>query len=150
MSGNEWRLDDLFAKFPDVCRGTNRVLRCQWRVSGEGRAIKDKAGVRREATVSLAALPSDDFLLVLKHSWASELADADKQAAEAALLRGIFEGTVGCEDPPWQCRLECTELKLVPGVEALPVLQMAARAAVQSLIQGGGWEAVGFPGNHVA
>jgi hypothetical protein len=145
-----WRLDDLFAMFPDVFRGTDRILRCQWRVSGQGRSITEKAGVRRSAEVTLTAFPANEFLLLLKHSWPQGLPDADRSLVEAALLRGIFEGTARCEDPPWQCRLECTDLKLLPGLKALPVLQIAAHLAVQELVQGGGWEAAGSPGDHVA
>ena len=145
-----WHLDDLFAMFPDVSRGTDRVLRCLWRTSGEGRCIKEEAGVRRWSTVSLSARPGDQFVLRLTHSWPVSLGAPDRQAIQLALLRGILEGTVNCEDPPWQCHLECSAVDWSPTGGAATLVRAAAALAIQDLVRGGGWEAVGSPGDHVA
>ena len=149
-SGAGWQLDDLFAMFPDVSRGTDRVLRCLWRTSGEGRCIKEEAGVRRWSTVSLSARPGDGFVLRLTHSWPASLGAPDRQAFQLALLRGILEGTVNCEDPPWECHLECSAVDWSPTAGAEALVRAAAALAVQDLVRGGGWEAVGSPGDHVA
>ena len=149
-SGPGWQLDDLFAMFPDVSRGTDRVLRCLWRTSSEGRCIEEKGGVRRWSTVSLSATPGDGFVLRLTHSWPASLGAPDRRAIQLALLRGILEGTVNCEDPPWQCQLECSSVDWSPTGGAETLVRVAAGLAVQDLVRGGGWEAVGSPGDHVA
>lgn len=145
-----WHLDDLFAMFPDVSRGTDRVLRCLWRTSGEGRCIKEEADVRCWSTVSLSARPAGQFVLRLTHSWPVSLGAPDRQAIQLALLRGILEGTVNCEDPPWQCHLECSAVDWSPTGGAATLVRAAAALAIQDLVRGGGWEAVGSPGDHVA
>ena len=150
MSGREWRLDELLSMFPDVSRGTDRVLRCLWRTSGEGRCVKDHAGARRWANVVLSAKPGDWFVLRLTNTWPDSLSSPDKQAFESALLRGILEGTVNCDDPPWKCHLECSSVECVPAEQGQPLVRAAASLAVEDLVRGGGWEAVGSPGDHVA
>ena len=149
-SGAGWQLDELFAMFPDVSRGTDRVLRCLWRTSGEGRCIKDEGGVRRWSTVSLSARPGDGFVLRLTHPWPPSLGGRDRQAIQSALLRGILEGTVDCDDPPWRCHLECSSVDWSPAEQGEELVRVAASLAVQDLVRGGGWEAVGSPGDHVA
>jgi hypothetical protein len=149
-SGTEWQLDQLFAMFPDVSRGTDRMLRCLWRTTGEGRCIKERAGVRLSAAVSLTARPGARFVLRLTNTWPSVLAAADRQSIESELLRGILEGTVSCEDPPWRCQLECSSVSWSPVGQGGMLVRTAAALAVQDLVGGGGWEAVGSPGDHVA
>jgi hypothetical protein len=149
-SGAVWQLDELFAMFPDVSRGTDRVLRCLWRTSGEGRYIKEQTGVRRWSTVSLSARPGDRFVLRLTHTWPTSLDGPNRQAIQSALLRGILEGTVDCEDPPWRCHLECSSVAWNPAEQGETLVRAAAALAVQDLVRGGGWEAVGSPGDHVA
>src|SRR5687767_4359883 len=100
--------------FPDVSRGTRRVLRCRWPTSGEGRCIKEKGGLLRWARVVLTARPAERFLLRLTQRWPESLGPSDLQAVESALVRGILEGTVRCEDPPWMCELECTAVEWIP------------------------------------
>lgn len=145
-----WQLDELFAMFPDVSRGTDRVLRCLWRTSGEGRCITEEGGVRRWSTVSLRATPGDRFVLRLAHAWPTSLDARDRRAVQSALLRGILEGTVDCEDPPWRCHLECSSVDWSPAEQGEALVRVAASLAVQDLVRGGGWEAVGSPGDHVA
>jgi hypothetical protein len=136
--------------FPDVSRGTDRILRCLWPTSGEGRCIKDQAGARRSASVVVTAKPGDQFVLRFGHTWPDSISLADKQTFESALLRGILEGTVSCEDPPWKCQLECSSVECVPAERGQTLIRVAASLAVQDLVRGGGWEAVGSPGDHVA
>jgi hypothetical protein len=150
MKAREWRLDDLLAMFPKLSRGTRRVLRCLWRTSGEGRSIRERGGVKVSACVSLSAMPASDFSFRVACPWPNELGPTEMQALESELLRGILEGTVTCEDPPWQCRLECTSLDVTSAEHAGPLVRQAASLAVQDLVQGGGWEATGGPGDHVA
>ena len=150
MSANEWQLDELLAMFPDVSRGTRRVLRCLWRTSGEGRCLKQEAGFKRAATVSLVASPATQFLLRLVNEWPKGLGVAARRAVESELLQGILEGTISCEDPPWQCRLDCTVVEWFPQEHGSSLVRLAALAAVQDLVQGGAWEAIGGPGDHVA
>ena len=150
MKAREWRLDELLAMFPELSRGTRRVLRCLWRTSGEGRSIRDRAGVKVSATVSLTARPAQQFSFRLTSQWPKGLGPTETHSLESELLRGILEGTVACEDPPWRCTLECTGLALASVENAGPLLREAASLAVQDLVQGGGWEATGSPGDHVA
>jgi hypothetical protein len=150
MSGREWRLDELFFMFPDVSRGTDRVLRCLWRTSGEGRCVKDQAGARRWASVPVTAKPDDRFVLRFTNTWPDSISPTDKPTFESALLRGIWEGTVSCDDPPWKCQLECSSVECVPSEQGQTLVRAAASLAVQDLVRGGGWEAVGSPGDHVA
>ena len=150
MSAREWQLDQLFAMFPEVFRGTDRVLRCLWRTSGEGRCIKEGAGARRYASVSLTARPADRFVVRFTNTWPDSISAADRQAFESQLLRGILEGTVTCEDPPWECQLECGSVEWFPADQEPTLVREAASLAVQDLVRGGGWEAVGSPGDHVA
>jgi hypothetical protein len=149
-SATEWQLEELFARFPEVSRGTDRVLRCLWRISGEGRYVEEKAGVRLSATVSLTARPGQRFVLRLSNSWPKALCDSDRQVIESELLRGILEGTVACEDPPWRCQIECSSVDWSPAGQGGTLVRAAASLAVQDLVKGGGWEAVGSPGDHVA
>jgi hypothetical protein len=150
VSGREWSLDDLFAVFPEVSRGTDRVLRCLWRTSGEGRYIKEHLGSRRWASVAVAARPSDRFCLRLTNTWPASLTTAETQVVETELLRGLLEGTVRCEDPPWRCHLECASVDWSPIDSARSLIRPAASQAVESLVAGGAWEAIGSPGDHVA
>ena len=138
MSGREWRLNQLFAMFPDVQRGTDRMLRCLRRTSGEGRWISDTGGVRRSVRVAVTARPSSEFVLRLTKS----------TGLDPDLVRGLFEGTIACNDPPWQCTLECTSAETSGPPPHL--LREAAALAVQDVVRGGGWEVVGSPGDHVA
>jgi len=149
-SGTEWQLDQLFAMFPDVSRGTDRMLRCLWRTSGEGRCIREKAGVRVSAIVLLTARPGDRFVLRLTNTLPTPLSGSDRESIESELLRGILEGTVNCEDPPWRCQLECSSVTWSPADDGGTLVRTAATLAVQDLVGGGGWEAVGSPGDHVA
>jgi len=106
-----WHLDDLFAMFPDVSRGTDRVLRCLWRTSGEGRCIKEEADVRCWSTVSLSARPAGQFVLRLTHSWPVSLGAPDRQAIQLA-----------CEFAP--TRSPVFDLRLVEGcAEATLILE---------------------------
>ena len=150
MKSREWRLDDLLAMFPESSRGTRRVLRCLWRTSGEGRSTREVDGVSASATVSLTARPADQFSFRLTCRWPKGLAAPEMHPLEAALLRGILEGTVACEDPPWRCRLECTGLEFSSLEHAAPLVREAAFLAVRDLVQGGSWEATGGLGDHVA
>jgi hypothetical protein len=150
VKSREWRLDDLLAMFPESSRGTRRVLRCLWRVTGEGRSTREVSGVTASAAVSLTARPADQFSFRLTCPWPKGLGLTEAHPVEAQLLRGILEGTVGCEDPPWRCRLECTSLDFSSLEDAAPLVREAAFLAVQDLVQGGGWEATGGPGDHVA
>jgi hypothetical protein len=150
MSGREWQLDQLFSMFPDVTRGTDRMLQCLWRTSGEGRCIKDQAGARRSACVSLTAKPGDRFVVRLANTWPDSISASDKQSLESELLRGILEGTIRCEDPPWKCQLECSAVEWLPAGQRPTLVREAASLAVEDLVRGGGWEAVGAPGDHVA
>ena len=146
----EWLLGELLAMFPDSSRGTRRVLRCLWRTSGEGRAIRDKGGIRVSVTVSLTASPASQFAFRLSASWPKGLEPSEKQAFESELLHGIIQGTVECEDPPWLCRLECTRFAADPAEGAVSLIRVAAIGAVRALVEGGGWDATGGPGDHVA
>src|SRR5258708_13131400 len=100
MSGREWQLDQLFSMFPDVTRGTDRMLRCLWRTSGAGRCVKDQAGARRSASVSLTAKPGDLFVVRFTNTWPDSISASDKQSLESELLRGILEPTTTCAHPP--------------------------------------------------
>jgi hypothetical protein len=126
------------------------MLRCLWRTSGEGRCIREKAGVRLLARVSLIARPGDRFVLRLTNTWPKSLGSTERQTVESELLRGILEGTVSCEDPPWRCQLECTSVDWSPSEPDGTLVRAAASLAIHDLVGGGGWEAVGSPGDHVA
>jgi hypothetical protein len=136
--------------FPELSRGTDRVLKCLWRTTGEGQCVVDTAGVRRSVVVRLSARPGSGFALQLGHTWPSSVGPTDKHVLESELLCGILEGTVSCEDPPWACHIECDSVAWSPGEEHPTLLRSAASLAVQDLVRGGGWEAVGSPGDHVA
>jgi len=71
MSGREWRLDQLFCHFPDVTRGTDRVLRCLWRTSGEGGASKS----RRRSQISQRFLDrklGNRFVVRFTNTWPAQ------------------------------------------------------------------------------
>jgi hypothetical protein len=149
MSAREWRLDELFTMFPDVSRGTRRVLRCLAPARGQGSWIRAKQGVREHASVELRAEPSDEFLLRCLQEWPSSPAE-EVAGLEQALLLGILEGAIRCDDPPWRCLLECAQVAFSPGPNAAIAVRFAAANAVDSLLRDGRWEAVGGPGDHVA
>lgn len=111
--------------------------------------MKEKAGLRLWATVSLTARPADQLLVRVSHRWPNRWVPPSGRRVESGLLRGILEGTVRCQDPPWRCQLECSAVEWLPE-EGRILVREAAALAVQSLVQGGGWEAVGGPGDHVA
>jgi hypothetical protein len=98
----------------------------------------------------LTATPGDEFVLRFTNRWPESLSAADRQMVESELLRGILEGTVNCEDPPWNCHLECSSVEWDPTKQGPDLVRVAAALAVQDLVRGGGWEAVGSPGDHVA
>ena len=147
----EWLLDDLLAMFPDVSRGTRRVLRCLWKTSGQGRYVREREGNMVNASVSLTAQPSLEFRLRLTNEWPKEVSGPDARTLESELLRGILEGTIACEDPPWLCRIDCTAVDLTQATaDSALHIRIAAALAVRDLVEGGGWEATGGPGDHVA
>jgi hypothetical protein len=148
-AAREWRLDQLLDMFPDVSRGTDRMLRCLLPIAGSGRFIQDKAGVHISATVSLTATPADRFRLRCSYPWPRTLRAEQRKVIQSRLLRGILEGTIMCEDPPWRCHLECTGVAWFPK-EGVAWVQEAASLAVQDLVERGAWEAVGGPGDNVA
>lgn len=84
------------------------------------------------------------------NTWPDSIGATDKQDLESELLRGILEGTITCEDPPWMCQLECSAVEWLPAEQRPTLVREAAALAVEDLVHGGGWEAVGAPGDHVA
>jgi hypothetical protein len=98
----------------------------------------------------LTAKPGDRFVVRLANTWPDSISASDRQSLESELLRGILEGTIRCEDPPWMCHLECSAVEWVPAEQRPTLVREAASLAVEDLVRGGGWEAVGAPGDHVA
>jgi hypothetical protein len=98
----------------------------------------------------LTAKPGDRFVVRFTNTWPDSISATDKQNLEFELLRGILEGTIRCEDPPWKCQLECNAVEWLPARDGPTLVREAASLAVEDLVRGGGWEAVGAPGDHVA
>lgn len=149
MALKEWRLHQLFELFPDITRGTRRVLRCVAPAHGHGKWVKDVESKRETADVKLRALPAVGFSVRSVEAWPEMVPPEAAEALERALLQGILEGTIQCDDPPWACRLECVGVALSSGAGETG-LRVAARLAVEDLVHHGEWQAVGSPGDHVA
>jgi len=137
LSKRSWTLGELFDLFPELRVPSDVARRCVEPLRGHGRFLREKAGERNFAEVSLHVTPALEFSVVVGNASVGA-GTANEDVIVRAVLQGILSGAIRNQPPAWACRVECMEAIANP-ISAVS-MSVAASLAMQDALAKPGWD----------
>lgn len=141
MSGREWSLDELRARFPTLGGDTDRPVECSAPGRGEGAYFNRGDGERQGcARLELVVEPAEKLSIRFEHGWTAERERVGAQELDDRILTGLCEALARGRASARFGRV-VTRSIMDYGANSTPVaFQVAAAMAVQDAIRRGGWD----------
>ena len=145
----EWSYPELVDLFPELASVRSGAA-CIAPLVGWGKYIKTSSDGRSHyGSVKLSARPSDSLVVRLSHNWPSSIPAGAEESLDHALLRGIVEGIIREDPPPFGCSITTDEVEYQADRTTAMAVQIAASMSLMDLSRKAGWEG-GDPAPDVA